>query len=396
MLRKFLLPVGILIVAAVAMRLLLSMREEPATEVPVERKALVEVQTLLREDARITVASQGTVTARTESDLIAEVSGQIVKVAPTFVVGGFFRKGDLLVELDPQNLQAAVSKAEAAVAAAVSALALEHGQSDVAQREWDRMTAEQQARVRAKELYLLKPQLAEAEARLVSARADLADAQNDLRKTRIVAPFDGLLNEKSTDLGQFLNAGSKIGSLFAVDYAEVRLPIPETRLPLLDLPGSLVAGDSKTADIDVQLYTQLGDRTFEWAGKLTRTEGVLDTRTRTLYAVVQVADPYGLYGSQPAQPLLIGTYVNAEIAGKMLDDVYVVPRHTLETGDLVWVADAEDRLRARAVKVVTSNGDNAYISDGFLPGDRLVLTRLENPLNGMAVQAQALQTTAID
>lgn len=392
--RKLALPVLILVVAIVAARFMVSMREQPATQIPEERKTLVEVRPLLRETARITVASQGTVTARTQSDMIAEVGGQIISVAPTFVVGGFFRKGEMLIELDPQNLQAAVSRAEAAVATAESALALERGQGDVAQREWERMTADQQARVRAKELYLRKPQLAEAEARLASAHADLVDARNDLRKTRITAPFDGLLNEKNTDLGQFLNAGTKIGALFAVDFVEVRLPIPETKLPFLDLPPSLVASNAQPpAALDVLLYSQLGDRSFEWPGKLTRTEGVLDTRTRTLYSVVQVADPYGLYGSQHAQPLLIGSYVNAEIAGKVLNDVYVVPRHTLETDNLVWVADAENRLRARPVSVVTTNGDDAYISDGFQPGDRVVLTRLESPLNGMAIEPQPVKTT---
>ena len=391
MLKKIGLPIGILLVAIVATRGLVSFREEPATTVPEERKALVEVQDLQRQDARITVASQGTVTARTQSDLIAEVGGAIVQVSPAFVVGGFFRKGDLLVELDPQNLQAAVSRAEAALATAESALALERGQGDVARREWERMDSEQRGRLRAEDLYLRKPQLAEAEARLASARADLVDAQNDLRKTRIVAPFDGLLSEKTTDLGQFLNAGTKIGSLFAVDYAEVRLPIPETKLPFLELPGSLVAGGSAAGSgVDVLLYSKSGDHTVEWPATLNRTEGVLDTRTRTLYSVVQIADPYGLYGSRYPQPLLIGTYVNAEIAGRLLDDVYVIPRHTLEAGDLVWVADGENRLRGRQVNVVTANGDFAYVADGFLPGDRLVLTRLESPLNGMAVQAAVL------
>ena len=162
-------------------------------------------------------------------------------------------------------------------------------------------------------------------------------------------------------------------------------------LAFFELPGSLVAGGSAAGSgVEVLLYSKLGEQHVEWPATLTRTEGVLDTRTRTLYSVVQIADPYGLYGSRYPQPLLIGTYVNAEIAGRLLDDVYVIPRHTLEAGDLVWVADGENRLRGRKVNLVTANGDVAYVADGFLPGDRLVLTRLESPLNGMAVQAAVL------
>ncbi len=341
-------------------------------------------------DTRISVQSQGTVEARTRTSLVSEVSGKVSEVSPTFVAGGFFRKGEVLLRLDDSNYRTAVSRSEAALATARSALALEQGQADVSQREWDRMSPEQQARISGKELYLRKPQVAEVESRLEAAEADLEEARRNLAKTSIVAPYDGLVSSKSTDIGQFVNAGSVLPETFAVDYAEVRLPIPETKLAFLDLPVTLRAEDDTSEGPEVELISSMGSREYRWHGHLTRTEGVLDIRTRVLYTVVQVKDPYGLYGTERAEPLRIGTYVNAAIAGQELKGVYVLPRHTLQAGDLVWVADQENRLRARQVTIITVNGDDAFVSEGFMPGDRVVITRMENPLNGMAVQTAAL------
>jgi RND family efflux transporter MFP subunit len=388
--KKFLLPLLILVISVVVTAGMLRMREQPVQSAPTEAVVLVETMALNPVDTRISVQSQGTVEARTRTSLVSEVSGKVSEVSPTFVAGGFFRKGEVLLRLDDSNYRTAVSRSEAALATARSALALEQGQADVSQREWDRMSPEQQARISGKELYLRKPQVAEVESRLEAAEADLEEARRNLAKTSIVAPYDGLVSSKSTDIGQFVNAGSVLAETFAVDYAEVRLPIPETKLAFLDLPVTLRAEDDTSEGPEVELISSMGSREYRWHGHLTRTEGVLDIRTRVLYSVVQVKDPYGLYGTERSEPLRIGTYVNAAIAGQELKGVYVLPRHTLQAGDLVWVADQENRLRARQVTIITVNGDDAFVSEGFVPGDKVVITRMENPLNGMAVQTAAL------
>jgi RND family efflux transporter MFP subunit len=387
MLKKFVIPALILVAAVVLTIGMSKLRRSPEQSEPVEATLLVETITVSPVDTNITVVSQGTVEPRTRTNLVSEVAGQVIEVSPAFVAGGFFRKDDVLVRLDDQNYRAAVSRAEASVAAARSALEQERGQGDVAQREWDRMTAAQQNQVRARDLYLRKPQLAEAEARLASALADLEDARTDLVKTIVVAPYDGLVSSKNTDIGQYVNTGSVLAETFAVDYAEVRLPIPENKIAFLDLPPAIRNGAmNQGAGPLVELVSRLADREYTWEGHLTRTEGVLDTRTRVMFSVVQVEDPYGLYGAAREEPLRIGTYVNAAIQGRKLENVYLLPRHTLQANNLVWVADQENRLRSRDVIVVTTNGDNAFISAGLQPGDRVVITRMENPLPGMAVE----------
>ncbi len=392
MLRRILLPI-IIIAASIGLTVaLVANREQPAQEELTEASILVEVIIPQIRDTYITVSSQGTVEPRTRTNIVSEVSGRVIEVSPAFVAGGFFRAGDVLLKLDDQNYRAAVSRDAASVATARSLLEQERGQADVAQREWDRMSEQQRSQIRARDLYLRKPQLEEAEARLASAETDLEKSQADLAKTSIIAPYDGLVSAKSTDIGQFVSTGSAIAEIFAIDYAEVRLPITENKIQYLNLPSSIQEfssdNDYYNSGPEVELVSEIGDRNFHWTGHLSRTEGVFDPLTRVLFSVVQVSDPYNLYNTEHEEPLRIGTYVNAEIQGQLLEDVVVLPRHTLQANDLVWVADQENRLRSRTVEVITSNGDEVYIGGGLEAGDQVVLTRMENPLNSTLVQTQ--------
>jgi len=398
---KKLLPAVIIIAALVIAVMLRQLRPEAEQNEPQQLAVVVDAVTVVVQDAAIVVASQGTVEPRTRTNLVSEVSGQVVSVSPAFVAGGFFRKGDVLLQLDDLDYRAAVSRAEAAVAAARSQLELERGQGDVAQREWDRMSESERVRIRARELYLRKPQMAEAVARLESAEADLEQARTDLSKTTIIAPYDGLVSAKNTDIGQYVTTGAAIAETFAVDYAEVRLPIPEGKIAFLDLPAatSNFAGNGDLANApEVDLVSRIGSRDYHWTGNLTRTEGVLDTRTRVLFSVVQVEDPYNLYDNGDGwsrEPLRIGTYVTASIKGKVLEDVVVLPRYTLQANNVIWTADTEGRLRPKDVDVLTINGDDVYISGGLENGDRVILTRLENPLNGALVQVNTMESSGL-
>jgi len=390
---KKVLPVLIIVAAIVVSALLRMSRPDAEQNDPLQLVVTVDAMSVAVVDSYITVPSQGTVEPRTRTNLVSEVAGQVVEVSPAFVAGGFFRQGDILVKLEDQDYRAAVRRAEASVASARSLLEQEKGQADVAQREWDRMTAEEQSRIRARELYLRKPQLEEARARLASAEADLEQAITDLAKTTITAPYDGLVSAKNTDIGQFVTTGASIAETFAVDYAEVRLPVPETKISFLDLPSATgYKSDDYAPEVD--LVSRIGDTEYHWTGKLTRTEGVLDTRTRVLFSVVQIEDPYNLYSNEMGrEPLRIGTYVNAAMQGRLLEDVVVLPRYTLQSNNIIWTADNEGRLRPKTVEVLTINGDDVYISAGLKDGDQVVITRLENPLNGMQVQVNIAEGT---
>ncbi len=365
-------------------------RPEPV-QVDIEATPLmVDVAEVVKQDVPVSVSSQGTVMPRTQTTLIAEVAGRVVKVSPKFEAGGFFEAGEMLLQIDDRDYRAELKRAEAAVASARSNLALEKGRAEVAYRDWLKFSNGVKRKGEADELAQRKPQLAEAQARLDSAEADLTRAQDDLDRTTIRLPYAGMVQQKQVDIGQYVTLGTQLGKTFAVDIAEVRLPIPDDRLNYLNLP-SIAGTESPTPS--VTLSAEQGDQVYEWQARLIRTEGVLDERSRVLFAVAEVSDPYGLNTPRNA-PLRIGTFVQANIAGKTIADVVVLPRHILRTGNQVWVVDDSNRLVNRKVKLLRTDGALAYIYQGLETGERVSLSSAPFAVAGTQVQLNSSVKTS--
>jgi len=312
--------------------------------------------------------------------LVAEAQGQIVEVSPTFVSGGFFRKGDVLLRIDPRNYEAAVKRARAAVARAATQLETESALAGYAKEDYERLRRINPNTGPASELTLRKPQMKEALAELQSAEADLDKAQGDLARTVIRAPYDGLVREKIADVGQYVAPGTQLGVTFAVDIAEVRLPVTQNDLLYLDI-GKL----RLNSPIDVTLTANLGGSNFTWQAVVRRSEGVFDTGSRVLYLVAEIEDPYDLDGDG-AVPLLMGTFVAAEIGGRDAGELVLVPRHALQRGTTLWVVDEDLRMQPRQVEVVRRDDKFVYIAAGVEDGERYCVTPIDQPLPGMKVR----------
>ena len=383
---KKILPVLIIVFASAAAWALVNARPEVATASIAPPALLVDVVQARRNPVTFSVQSQGSVAPRTQTTLVAEASGQIVEVSPAFVSGGFFRKDDVLVRIDPRNYESVVKRARAAVARAETQLATETATASYAKEDYARLQRLNPNTAPASALALRKPQLSAAMAELQSAQADLEKAEGDLDRTVIRAPYDGLVRQKIADVGQYVNVGSQLAMTFAIDIAEVRLPITQNDLQYLDLT-KLRAG----LPLEVVLQTQLGGETVSWAAVITRSEGVFDADTRVLYLVAQVADPYGLQrGAEGAQvPLMMGTFVSAQIAGRPGGDLFVVPRQSIYRGETIWLVDDDSTIRPARVDVVRADEDFFYISDGLMEGDRYCATAVEQPLPGMKVRVSS-------
>lgn len=365
-------------------------RPEPVKVATETHSLLVDVAEVVKQDVPITIASQGTVEPRTQTTLIAEVAGRVVEVSPKFKAGGFFSAGEMLLQIDPRDYQAELKRAESAVASARSNLALEKGRAEVAYRDWRKYSNGVTRNADADALAQRKPQLAEAQARLDSAEADLARARDDLDRTTIRLPYDGMIRSKVVDIGQYVSLGTQLGEAFTVDRVEVRLPLPDDRLSYLNLPA---LDESQTAVIPVTLRAQLGDDEHRWQARLVRTEGVLDERSRVLFAVAEVEDPYGLVEERDV-PLRVGTFVQAEITGKTLSDIVVLPRHVLRTGNQVWVVDDNNRLVNRSVRLLRTDGELAYIHRGLEDGERVSLSAIPQAVAGTEVRQNSSVKTS--
>jgi len=354
----------------------------PSTEIsePTYIPVTVDAVEVVKETIRIPVQAQGTVSPLRETTLISEVAGRITEASDAFNVGGFVRKDEVLLRIDPRDYQTALLRAQSAVASAQSTRAQEQGRAQVAQREWEKLPAGSQRSAAAKALYLRKPQLEQAEAELLAAQADLNTARDNLARTIIRAPYSALIRGKEVELGQYVAPGSILAEIFSVDFAEVRLPIPQSKLAYLELPGL----DGYTNGASIDLYTDVSGDVKHWSATLQRSEGVFDERSRALYTVARIEDPYAL--THPGQePLRIGTFVNANIRGKAQHNLVALPRHVLRAGNQLWVIDEERLLRSRTVTVLRTGGDLIYVSGGLDAGELVSLSALDPSLSGAEV-----------
>lgn len=392
--RTIFLPIVIILCAIGIATLLINSRAAPQAT-PIEHQPpLIDAIEVVKQDLKISVKAQGTVTARTSTTIVAQVPGLIIDVSGKFKAGGFFKRGELLAQIDQRDYQAKVQRAKAAVASAKSQLATEQGRAEVAYQDWLKYKSKVKRSQAATDLALRKPQLADAKARLDAAMADLQQAQLDLERTSIRAPYDGLVQEKHVDIGQYVNTGSTLGKTFAIDVAELRLALPQSQLQYVDLPG--LTDHHSTTGPAVDLHAHIGDQLHHWPAQLVRTEGVFDPRSRVLFAVAQIHDPYGLETAR-SPVLRLGTFVQADIEGKLIAGLVKLPRHILRAGNRVWVIDSEQRLQDRQVNVLRTQGEHVYVTAGLDAGELVSLSTITSSVTGTVIRvASTILSSELD
>jgi len=409
----------------------------PETPLPYVRALSVEAR-----PTQLRVRTHGSVVPRTESTLVPEVSGSVIWMSPDLVSGGFFERGEALLRIDPVDARVEVERANAQ---------LERARAEVERtsRELARRKGLAQRNVAsANELDVAVSAERVALANQREAEAMLAAARKNLERTELRAPFDGRVRDEHVDLGQFVTRGSSLATLYAIDYAEVRIPIPDRELAFLNLPllyrADSPAADSPAADSPgaeapgdqgrvaeqqvqsasglsapgpstsatpadahtaskgdsgepggepgfrasgfVELRADFAGAWHTWDGQLVRTEGELDPKTRMVHVIARVTDPYGMERGRP--PLAVGLFVDVEIFGRQLPRAFVVPRTALRDEDHLWVIDAEDRLRLRRVEVLRLEGEDAVITKGLEPDERVCEVALEIAVEGMQVRTE--------
>jgi RND family efflux transporter MFP subunit len=344
-------------------------------------RSTVRVLVTRSESVQLSVRSQGTVAPRTEADLVAEVDARVLRVWPSFEPGAFFRRGEVLAELDGRDFELALEQARAVLER--SAAEAEFAHANLARRELLAGQGVSSAAI----LDEARREARVAEARRREAAVEVERAVRNLERTRILAPFDGRVRAQSIDVGQFVTRGTPLGRIYAVDYAEVTLPITDEDLAHLHLPlGVEIGADDAPVAI---LRARLAGVEREWTARVVRTEGEIDPRTRMIQVIARVSEPYGVPGDASRPPLATGLFVEAEILGLQIADATRLPRGAVtERGDdaFVWVADANDRLRQRRVEVVRVDRDSAWVSEGLVPGERVSLSKPLGLSEGLSVR----------
>ena len=379
MFRKFftlIATAGVLIGGIAFISILGAMRPKVERQEPEVTPAAVLYEEATPVSVTLDVFAQGEVRPRTDISLTAQIAGIVAETSPSFVDGGAFEEGDLLIKIEDDDYRFAVTSARSRVAQAKELLAREEAESALAQRDFEELGGD----IEASDLTLRKPQLAQARANYNAAVADLRAAELNLSRTTLTAPFKGRVRERLVGPGQYVAPGSQLGRLFSTDVAEIRLPLTDGDIAKLGLPVGFVASGDNPGPV-AELSAMLGGRLHEWRGHVERTDGAIDPTTRQISAIAVVNDPYG-EGADNGTPLAVGLFVDARVKGQPFDGAYVMTRKALYGRDRVYVVGANNILEERTVTIVATDRDSMTIVDGITAGERIVVSPLRGAGDG--------------
>ena len=395
---RVLLPIAILVGAVIIFIIMGLFKSAPLKAAATNTEFSVNTIVPTRVEKRFLVSSQGTVIPRTRTLLISEISGAVLRVSPTFAVGGVFKRNEVLMWLDSTDYEVNLERANAELASSNAQFALEEARAIQAIKEWDRTGL---PRSKAPALSLRKPYMDEAKAKVQKAKAELKQAKQKLEKTKIRAPYDGMISMKSVDVGHYVSVGVSLGEMFAIDRAEVRLPINEADMAMLGETSFISSGVAANTEAtkpltQVTLNGFFGGQAQSWQATIVRSEGVVDPLNRTQYLIAEIKDPYGISSSTTGPRLLIGSFVTAKIASNSVETVFPIPRSAIYEDQKLAIVDAEQRLRFLPVSIYAIDEKFAYIDDGLKKNVDVIVSAIGLPINGMRVNPTKNEQLVVD
>ncbi len=350
-----------------------SPKPQKGIELPKPTPVFYEVIT--KKDISLKILTNGEVKPLNEINLISQVSGQIVEAADEFVDGGIIKAGSPLVWIDDRDYKLAVISAESRVAQASKLLEREIAESELAKNDWEELGLGE-----ASPLTLRIPQLKEAEAAEKAALADLEKAKLNLERTVVKLPFQGIIRQKKTGVGQFVGTGSILATAFSTEEVLIALPLTDTELSYLGLPLAYEE-ERPFSGPKVSFYSLVSNKNSEWEGRIVRTAGSIDPLTRLVYVYAEVINPY-----QQSPPLAIGMFVDAVIEGKTIKNGFLVPNSAINNNSNIYVINTNDNLEIRKIEVLGTENDYVIIKGEISEGERVVVSPLNNAKDGMALK----------
>ena len=378
------LPVIILIFGLFISFLISSTEPKPNKGIEIPKPTAVFYDNPQKKDVTLRVTTNGEVRSVTEINVIPQVSGRIIQVADEFIDGGNIKKGQPLIWIDDRDYRLATISAESRVAQAKKLLEREIAESELAKKDWEELGEGE-----ASPLTLRIPQLEEARALLNAAEADLEKAKLNLERTVINLPFDGLIKKKNAGIGQYVNAGSILGSAFSTEKVLIPLPLTDTELSYLGLPlGYESKGYFDGPKVVFRSY--ISRKNIEWLGRITRTSGSIDSQTRLVYAYAEVLNPY-----DEDPPLAIGTYVDAEIEGNFISNGFILPIAAIKNDNEIYVIDQNSKLKIKKIEIVGTEEDKVIVKGDISELDMVVISTINTGYEGMELTPMILESKEV-
>ena len=369
---KKLTPFLIVFSSIVVFTLMIKLKPEAEFQKPNLIPQVVETMAAYPSEVRAKINSQGTIRPEHEIIITSEVSGKVEWISTKFLDGAGFSIGDTLMKIEKRDYELALISRESSLFQARLALEREEAEANLANIEWKRV-----GKGDASSLTLREPQLAQARAVLAAAEAAYEQSKRNLKRTEVIAPFDGRVRKKMVDIGANLVPGSRIADIYNTLNYEVRLPVADKDIPFLGIPldGTTLSESSRPS---VLLTTSYGGDTFQANGYIVRSESQIDPKTRMISVIATIPM------NKMNKKLKVGMFVNAEIDGLSFKNITVVPRSAVKN-DMIWVVE-KNYLRKKSVEVIRYEDDLAFIADGLNKNDRVLVTRLDSYVDGMPVR----------
>lgn len=407
----------VILVAIIIAAVLVILRPKAERRAVEDRGRLVEVFAATAEKVQMVIEAYGTVKPRDELLLVAEVRGQVVETDPTFEEGNFVIQGTRLIQIDPRTYELEVQRRNVQIKQARAEIKrleqeilnlqarIKIAKSDVslAESEYFRLKklidrkviaqstldkAEQQYLASLERLQTLENQLAltgpqkeQLLAQLDMAKVMFAEANLDLERSAIVAPFDGWVLARTIEVGQHVTIGQSMGRIYSVGELDI-----EVRIPVKDfkwLPAGLNGGAGAEADV---IFENQGAR-LTWKGRVSRVKAEMDDRTRTLPVIIEVDETSKSETGGSALRLRPGMFVTAKIKGKEVGQAFVLPRHVVYPGDRIYTVEG-DRLKIKSVDILRTFKDSVIVSQGLSDGEQIIKTPLSAAADGMLVRVK--------
>ncbi len=381
--KKIIIPTLVLAIGIGLGKFLLETGPEPEKQKVSNPSPVVEVQSLKLEDYAVTINASGTVRAQTQTSIVAEVSGKVQEISPRFQEGSYFDKGTTLLRIDDSNYQNAITIAEGELAQRQLTLEEQQAQAKLAKQDWSLF--DNGSRPPQSDFAARRPHIAAAQANINAAKAKLEQEQLNLARTRIQAPYAGRVQEKRVDVGQYVTPGTVLGVVYATDYVEVYLPLSLVQYELLNMPEAFRGQELEPASLPkVSFRTSNGDENV-WEGQVVRSSAALDEKSRQITVIARIDKPYEAK-SGASKPIRIGQYVNAQIQGKIFNNVYVVPPAAVRQGKELLLAD-NGKVRVVPVQLLWSTESEMVVkTDEDLAQQHAITTPLPLATNGSPIE----------
>jgi len=382
-LRMTLLVCALLVLAGIAALVVIFNTEPDVQRESAVRETamLVEVTGVEAGTFRPVIEAMGTVRPAREVVLRPRIAGEVTAISAEFVPGGEIGQGEELLRLDDADYRIALEQRESELQQAIAELEIEHGWQEIAERDYRQLQKDLAPDNRA--LVLREPQLKSAEAAVRAARAAVEQAQLDLERTIVRAPFHAQVLSREVNLGSQVSTGDPLARLVGLDSYWVETTIPLDRLRWLTFSEAAAEG----SPVSVRHRTAWPEGHAR-EGSLYRLVGELEGDTRMARVLVAVDDPLGRDAGTDLPGLIIGSFVECRIHGRPIEDVVRIPRDLVRKGDTAWLM-RDGKLAIQPIEIEFQDAEFAYVRKGLAADDRIVTTSLATVKDGIPLRLKS-------